>query len=109
MNWRLWRVDKYKIKILPLAQDDMKSILYHIRQDDPQAAVRMVAAVREAISRLSEFPLMGSVPQDKKIADQGYRKLIVRPYLVFYIVVSDENIVKVHRVLHQRRNHLTLL
>jgi len=96
---------KYRIKILPLAQDDMKSILAHIRQDDPQAAVRMVAAIKEAISRLQSFPFMGSVPQDKKIADLGYRKIFVPPYLIFYIVVSNENIVQIHRVLHQRQNH----
>ncbi|HBW34726.1 MAG TPA: hypothetical protein DEF89_04960 [Desulfosporosinus sp.] len=47
---------------------------------------------------------MGSVPLDTKIAGQGYRMIVADPYLVFYILVMEENTVEVHRVLHGKQD-----
>ncbi len=95
---------KYKIKILQIAQDDMRSIIAYIRLDDPDAAIRMFERIRSAIENLMDYPLMGAVPRDKKIAGQGYRIIVVEPYLIFYIVISDEKTVEIHRVIHGMRD-----
>ena len=100
---------QYKIKILPIAQDDMKSIVTHIRLNDPEAAIRMFKKIKEAIGNLADYPLIGPIPQDKKIAEQGYRMIFVEPYLVFYILVTEDNTVEIHRVLHGRRNYPKML
>lgn len=94
----------YKIKITQIAQDDLKSIIAHIRIDNPDAAIRMYEKIKESISKLADFPLMGSVPLDTKIAGQGYRMIVVDPNLVFYILVLEDNTVEVHRVLHSKQN-----
>ena len=94
----------YKIKITQIAQDDLKSIITHIRLDNPDAAIRMYETLKESIGKLADFPLMGSVPLDTKIARQGYRMIVVDPYLVFYILVMEENTVEVHRVLHGKQD-----
>ena len=94
----------YKIKILQIAQDDMKAIVAHIRIDDPDAAIRMYEKIKASIGKLANFPLMGPAPLDKKIAGQGYRMIVVDPYLVFYILVMEDNTVEVHRVLHGKQN-----
>ena len=100
---------KYKIKVLQIAQDDMKSIVAHIHLDNPDAAVRMVAKIQDSIARLADHPLMGPIPHDKKIAAQGYRMIVVEPYLVFYVVVSDERTIEIHRVIHGRRQYSAVL
>ncbi len=100
---------QYKIKVLQIAQDDMKSIITYIRMEDPEAAIRTVEKIKAAIGNLANFPLMGTIPRDKKIAAQGYRMIVVEPYLVFYILVTDDNTVEIHRVLHGRRNHSNIL
>jgi len=94
----------YKIKILQIAQDDMKAIVAHIRIDDPDAAIRMYEKIKTSISKLANFPLMGPIPMDKKIAEQGYRMIVVDPYLLFYILVMVDNTVEIHRVLHGKQN-----
>jgi plasmid stabilization system protein ParE len=97
-------MENYKIKIMQIAQDDLKTIVAHIRIDDPDAAIRMYEKLKESIGKLAEFPLMGPVPLDTKIAGQGYRMIVVDPYLVFYILVMEDNTVEVHRVLHGKQD-----
>ena len=70
----------YKIKILQIAQDDMKAIVAHIRLEDPDAAIKMYEKIKASLGKLANFPLIGPVPLDKKIAGQGYRMIVVDPY-----------------------------
>lgn len=99
----------YRIKIMQIAQDDMKAIIAHIRIDDPDAAIRMYEKIESAIAKLVNFPFMGPVPLDRKIAEQGYRMIVVDPYLVFYILVMEESMVEVHRVLHCKQDLSNIL
>ncbi len=96
---------KYEIKITPAAQDDMKSIAAYIRMDNPDSAINMVTKIKAAIGRLRDNPLIAAVPRDSGIARQGYRMLIVEPYLIFYIVLTEERVVVIHRVLHGKRDY----
>lgn len=100
---------KAKIKVLPIAQEDMKSIVAYIRLDDPDAALRMVEKIKATIGRLADHPLSGPIPLDKKVAAQGYRMLVVDPYLVFYLYIAEEGVVEIHRVLHGRQNYPKIL
>ena len=95
----------YKIQLTQIAQDDLKSIIAHIRLNNPDAAIRMYEKIEESIGKLADFPLMGSVSLDTKIAGQGYRMIVVDTYLVFYLLVMEENTVEVHRVLHVDTPH----
>ena len=101
----------YNIKIMQIAQDDMKSIIAHIRIDDPDSAIRMYEKIKMSIAKLASFPFMGPVPLDTKIAGQGYRMIVVDSYLVFYIPIMEDNTVEVHRVLHgkQDSSHILLI
>lgn len=99
----------YKIKIMQIAQDDMKAIVAHIRINDPDAAIRMYEKIKASIGKLANFTLMGPVPLDRKIAGQGYRMIVVDPYLVFYILVMEDNTVEVHRVLHCKQDFSHIL
>ena len=100
---------KYKIKIMQIAQDDMKAIVAHIRLNDPAAAIRMFENIKASIGKLADFPLLGPVPLDRKIAEQGYRMIIVDPYLVFYILVMEDNTVEIHRVLYGKQDYSRIL
>ena len=54
---------------MQIAQDDMKAIVAHIRINDPDAAIRMYEKIKASIGKLADFPLMGPVPLDRKIAE----------------------------------------
>ena len=88
---------------MQIVQDDMKAIVAHIRIDNPNAAIRMYENIKASIGKLADFPLIGPVPLDRKIAEKGYRMIVVDPYLVFYILVMEDNTVEVHRVLQGKQ------
>ena len=100
---------KYKIKIMQIAQDDMKAIIAHIRINDPEAAIKMYEKIEVSIGKLADFPHLGPVPLDKKIAEQGYRLIVVEPYLVFYILVLEDKTVEIQRVLHGKQDFPRIL
>lgn len=46
-------------------------------------------------------------PKDLALARKGYRYLIVKNYLVFYVIVGDT--VQIRRILYARRDYRSLL
>jgi len=66
----------YKIKVIQIAQDDMKALVMHIRLNDPDAALRRYEKIKTSIGKLADVPLMGPVPLDRKVAQQGYRMIV---------------------------------
>lgn len=59
------------------------------------------------IAGLSKTPERCPRPKDLALAAKGYRYLIVKNYLVFYVVAGDT--VQIRRTLYARRGHRALL
>ncbi|MCL5058816.1 MAG: type II toxin-antitoxin system RelE/ParE family toxin [Actinobacteria bacterium] len=97
---------KHKIKYSPAAVDDMDEIFSYISQDNIPTAEIMLEKINGGITKLAEFPNMGSVLSDEEymIIQRGYRFIVVQPYLVFYRIT--DNTVIIHRILHGRRDYL---
>jgi len=87
-----------KIKISVPASSDLDAIEAYIRRDNPDAAVKTVLRVLDAVEQLSEFPNIG---RPGRVA--GTKELVVggTPYIAVYRV--RENAVWVLRVLHGSR------
>jgi plasmid stabilization system protein ParE len=47
------------IRWMPLAEQDLDAAYEYVRQDNPQAASRLVARVFEAVEMLSRYPSAG--------------------------------------------------
>jgi len=69
----------------------------------PAAAERMAAAFRKAIAGLSKMP-----ERHPPVAN-GYRKIIVKNYIVLYKVDNKNKAVSIMRVLHSKQNRLDIL
>jgi len=93
---------RHVLRYLPAAQDDLISILDYIAEDSPVRAEEFVADVENRIGLLERNPLLGRTPRHLKLREYGYRVLIVRSYLVFYMIRG--NIIEIHRVVHGSRN-----
>ena len=83
----------------PRAEADLDTIWYELAQDDIDAADRMIDRIRDRCQERASFPLIGE-RQDHLIPN--LRRLIVRPYLVFYFPIGDG--ISVIRVLHGKRD-----
>ncbi|PKM76852.1 MAG: type II toxin-antitoxin system mRNA interferase toxin, RelE/StbE family [Firmicutes bacterium HGW-Firmicutes-15] len=98
---------KYSVEYLPLAYDDLEDIFTYIVADDPEAAATLLDEIDAAILHLEEFSDMGVTPKNRRLANKGYKMIIVNAYLVFYVVIGD--IVEIRRIVSSKRNYTKLL
>lgn len=100
-------METYKIKIFPTAKQDMEDIVSYLNTLSPDAALRYYDLLVEEITSLARMPERCPRPKDLALAAKGYRYLIVKNYLVFYVVTDDT--VQIRRILYARRNYQSLL
>ena len=97
----------YHVEYLPLAYEDLAEIFSYIATESPASAVNLLANVDEAIQHLEEFPEMGAIARNRRLAKKGYRIIVVEDYLIFYVIL--EEIIEIRRIVSGRRNYLKLL
>ena len=85
-----------KIIFSPQAIADLEEVVRFIAKDDPAAAVRIGNALIDRVEILENFPLLGT-PYPKC---PGVRKLVSRPYLIFYRIRERGNFVDILRYWH---------
>ncbi len=99
--------NKYGLRYLPVAVDDLVSIFDWIAGDSPGNAAAFKEKLDQRIRRLQTYPFLGRVPRDEQLKDSGYRVLVIESHLAFYVVRGRT--VEIHRVLHGSRDLEDLL
>ena len=84
----------------PAARSDLVSIWEYIARDNPDAATRLLKAIREQCAALAYAPRMGRI-REKELGE-GIRSFPLGNYVIFYWLVADG--VEVLRVLHAARD-----
>ena len=87
-----------KIRWMPLAEQDLEAAYECVRQDNPQAASRLVARVFRAVEMLSRYPSaghLGRVPATRELS------IAHTPYIVVYRHTQDQ--IQILSVLHGAR------
>ena len=100
-------MEAYKVKIFPTAKQDLEEVIGYPNTLSPEVALKYYDLPVEEISSLSKMPKRCPKPKGLALAAKGYRYLIVKNYLVFYVVVGDT--VQIRRILYARRDHSALL
>ena len=100
-------MERYKVKIYPSAQQDLRDIVDYLNTLSPSAALRYYDKLTEEIASLSTMPERCPRPRDLALAAKGYRYLIVDNYLIFYVVSGGT--VQIRRILYGRRDYRALL
>lgn len=92
----------HKLKYLSLAQKDLNDIIDYIVDiiKEPKAALDLVDLLDGSILRLQQFPYACRVYQFIELLQLEYRMLIVKNYLVFYVV--NEDVVEIHRIIYAK-------
>ena len=88
-----------KIIFAPQAIADLAEAVRHIAKEDPKTAERVGHSLIDRVAILENFPLLGS-PYAKR---PYVRRLVSRPYLIFYRVLPEENRVDILRYWHGAR------
>jgi len=101
----------YEVRIMKPAQDEMREIYRYIAEDlhNSIAALRRISLIDEAIQSLREKPTRFPLVQDGYLASKGFRLIVVKNHLVFFIIREEAKAVSVMRVLYGRRDWLRIL
>ncbi|OPY55815.1 MAG: Plasmid stabilization system protein [Pelotomaculum sp. PtaU1.Bin035] len=91
---------KHLISITEAAEQDLA--------DNPAAALKLAENIEQSILQLENFPLIGTIPKNRRLNRQGYRILIVDSYLMFYVLLDNET-VEIRRIISGKRDYKFLL
>ena len=99
----------YKIQYLPIAREDIEQIVLYISEClyAPNAALDLLNKIDKTIDNLKTFPLAHPVHETTKSLDFEYRMILVKNYLIFYVVTKD--IVEIQRVLYSKMDLTRLI
>jgi len=89
-----------KVHYSDAAGRDLRRIATRIAADDPQAALRFVAAIREHCLLLARVPFMGRQRAD---IHPDIRSFPHGPYVVFYRRSPDHGGIEILHIRHGRR------
>lgn len=100
-------MEHYNIEIFPTAKQDLLDIISYLNTLSPDTALKYYDLLIEGIGGLSDLPERYPHPKDLALKAKGYRYLLVKNYLVFYVVSGKT--VQIRRILYARRDYSSLL
>ena len=98
---------EHSVRLLSPAENDLAGILLYVAADNPTAAEKLANTIERRLGGLRKHPYAGQIPADHRLAQMGYRYLVIENYLFFYLVEGAEVIV--HRIIHGARDYKELL
>ena len=101
----------YKLIISRNAHDDLTDIAGYITRElnNPQAAAGFLDDVEESYRRIINNPRMYSLCRDERLGRMGYRKIVIKNYLILYRINEESQEVYIVRIVYEGRNYPELL
>jgi len=102
-------MEKYNVNLSEPAENDLKEIVRYINSQlsAPISALNMMELFEKAMEGLSDMPQRCPLVADEHLAQMGYRKLLVKKYIVFFSIDENEKMVNIERILYGRRDWLS--
>ncbi len=102
---------KYRVDVSEPAENDLRDIVRYISAQlaAPLTAVQMITSMENAFTGLMDTPHKYPLVADERLASMGYRKLVVKNYIVFFIINEKDRTVGVERILYARRDWLGIV
>lgn len=101
----------YKIVLTELAAGDLNSITEYIagRLANPTAAAAFLDAVDGCFGDLETTPLMYERCRSARLRSMGYRRAVIKNYVMIYRVAEAKNTVYILRFFYGARDYEKLL
>ena len=99
----------YSVQYSPQATQDLENIRDYILLEfaNPEAALKTVEQIMDAVERLEVFPLSGAALASITGVESRYRFIVAGKYMVFYRVERES--VYIDRVLYGKRDYFRVL
>lgn len=103
--------EKYELKITPAAADDLENIYKYISNtfSSDGSASNMIRKISDSLKVLKDFPYMHELSRDKILQQKGYRKLIVKKYVVLYLIDESKKSVIITRIFYGPMDYVSHL
>ena len=94
----------YKIHYLPIALDDLKSIVRYItyKLESPRSAERLLTKIEKEVQKIAINPFRCHLFISPEKLKHEYRVLHIDSYSLFYMVENGK--IEIHRVIHALRD-----
>jgi len=92
---------KYAVAVSLAANSDLDEIFSYIANTvSEQNAANYMREIQNMILSLSEMPERFSLSLDPTLAARGYRRAIVKKYIILYTINKTDNTVNIARIFH---------
>ena len=93
------------------AKSDLREIAFGIYElsGDSDTAVHFVTELQEKCTILKTQPESGAVPKDYVLKAMGYRFLVHKHYLVFYLTDPSEHKVYIHAFFNEKLDYFRFM
>lgn len=100
-----------KIVFTETAKSDLREIALSLADltKDRERAVDLVKGLQAQTRILEQFPESGAIPKDRVLKSSGYRFLVYRDYLLFYLYQKAENTAYIMAVFNGKRDYLRVM
>ena len=104
-------MEQYRVDVSEAAENDLHDIIRYIASQFSAAetALNIMEQLEEAMASLSKLPQRFPLLQDDRLSQMGYRKLVVKNYIVFFSIDEKNKVVDIERILYARRDWIRLL
>ena len=101
----------YKLIVSKEADEDIADIVFYIVSElnNPGAASAFLDDVEKSYHNIVEKPAMYSLCNDYRLRNGGYRKIVIKNYLILYRINEENKTVIVVRVVYGGRNYSELI
>lgn len=101
----------YTVRLTDTAKQDLREIAFWIAEQskDIEIAKRFAGGLRDVCKKLDTFPNAGGIPKDRVIRSAGYRFIVHKEYLVFYLVDETEKEVNVMAIFNAKKDYMRVM
>ena len=100
-----------KLVVTELAQDDLERIVEYIAIDlaNTTAASEFLSEVQKCYEYLKSNPFIYAISDDRRLAKEGYRKALIKNYILVFKVDEKTKITTVYRFFYAARDYFKYL
>jgi len=97
----------YKLVVSKEAHKDIDDIVQYIAVElvNPTAAASFLDDIEKSYFAVINNPRMYSLCQDARLSREGYRKIIIKNYLILYRIDDEAKKVFIVRIIYGGRNY----
>jgi len=101
----------YNVEISDRAEEDFDRIITYIAQNlsAPKAASDFADKVYDCYDQLENNPYIYRVCHDPRLSKEGYRRALVKNYVVVFKIHEEDKEVHVHAIFHGRQDYVNLI